>query len=219
MEVKTLKTIAEARLYVIASPAAPGQDLTHAVLQALRGGADVIQLRDKVLSAGELLRSARALKKICQAHDALFVVNDRLDIALASGADGVHLGQDDLPVASAREIARRYAPGRDFIIGCSTHSLDQALRAQDEGADYLGCGPVFATPTKPDYQARGLELVRQYRRKIRIPFVAIGGIDAGNISQVVAAGARCAAVVRAVMDSPDPEMAARSLKEILSPAR
>lgn len=216
MEVKTRKTIAAARLYVIATPATPGQDITLSVEQALRGGADVVQLRDKVSPSSEILNCARDLKRICDAHDALFIVNDRVDIALASGADGVHLGQDDLPVPEARKLASLLAPERDFLIGCSTHSLEQALRAQDEGADYLGCGPVFATPTKPDYSAQGLELVRLYREKIRIPFVAIGGINESNVSQVVQAGARCAAVVRAVLGSPNPELAARSLKIKLS---
>lgn len=211
-----VKTIAAARLYVIATPVSPGQDLTLLVEQALRGGADVIQLRDKVSSSSEILNGARNLKRICDAHDALFIVNDWVDIALACGADGVHLGQDDLPVAEARKLASLLAPERDFLIGCSTHSLAQALRAEAQGADYLGCGPVFSTPTKPDYSAQGLELVRLYREKIRIPFAAIGGIDESNVSQVVQAGANCAAVVRAVLNAPDPEAAARHLKEMMT---
>ncbi|OGR85413.1 MAG: thiamine-phosphate diphosphorylase [Elusimicrobia bacterium RIFCSPLOWO2_01_FULL_54_10] len=212
METQAIKSIAASKLYVVATPAAAGQDVTAVVEKALRGGADVVQLRDKHSSAADILKAAKKLKRICQAHDALFIVNDRVDIALASGADGVHLGQEDLPLDEARKIVERYGRDNSFLIGRSTHSLEQALAAQNEGADYLGCGPVFATPTKPDYLAQGLELVRQYRERIRIPFVAIGGIDDSNISQVAAAGARCVAVVRAVMAHADPEAAARSLR-------
>ena len=218
MEVKTLVTIAGARLYVIASPSRAGDDLEEGVRKAISGGADVVQLRDKFSSASQVLETARTLGRICRQSGVIFIVNDRVDIALASGADGVHLGQDDLPVSEARNLAKRHGRSEPFLIGCSTHSLEQALLAQDEGADYIGCGPVFSTPTKPDYRVQGLELVRQYREQIRIPFVAIGGIDEGNIAQVAQAGARCAAVVRAVLGSADPEAAARSLKNaILTP--
>lgn len=205
--------LAEAKLYVIAAPSRAGEGLGSKVQKALAGGAgtDIVQLRDKFSSPRDLLNSAGALKKICAAHGALFIVNDHLDIALASGADGVHLGQEDLPVTEARKLVENLAPKRDFLIGCSTHSLEQALRAEAEGADYIGCGPIFSTPTKPDYPAQGLKLVQQYREKIHIPFVAIGGIDESNVSQIVQAGARCIAVVRAVMGASDPELAARSL--------
>ena len=206
-----LEKIRQARLYAVTLPPGKGRDCAAMVRQALRGGADVIQLRDKNLPALEILDMARALKKICAERDALFVVNDRLDIALAAGAHGVHLGQDDLPVAEARRLVQ----GRDFLIGCSTHSLEQALKAETDGADYIGCGPIFATPTKPDYSAQGLELIRQYRAKIRIPFVAIGGIEASNLDQVIAAGALCVAMVRAIFGQEDIESAARSLKQKL----
>lgn len=204
-----------ARLYCVTLPQKSFADYEAVVRDACRGGADIVQLRDKTLSGRDLLSLSRRLKEICRAHGALFIVNDRLDVALASGADGVHLGQDDLPVPEARRIAQKYFDGDagHFLIGCSTHSLEQARKAQDEGADYLGCGPVFATPTKPSYGAVGLDLVRSYRAEIQTPFVAIGGINEENIQQVFDAGARCAAVVRAAFGRSDSvEAAVRSLK-------
>ncbi len=209
MEARSL--IKTARLYAITSPSAGGKYL-ESVEAALEGGADIIQLRDKNLPSAELLPLAKTLKDLCHAHGALFIVNDHLDLALASGADGVHLGQNDLGVTEAK----RSLSGQPLLIGCSSHSLGQALKAEADGADYVGCGPIFATPTKPDYEARGLELVRQYRAHVSIPFVAIGGIDAGNIAQVKEAGASCVALVRAIFDQPDISAAARSLKQKMS---
>lgn len=200
--------LAQAKLYAVTCPSSRGETYGSMALAALKGGADIIQLREKGLPAREIFGLARDLKKICESYDALFILNDRLDVALAAGADGVHLGQDDLPVQDARKLVSR----PDFLIGCSTHSLEQARAAVKDGADYLGCGPVFSTPTKPDYEAQGLELVREYRRHIEIPFVAIGGIDEANVELVKNAGARCVAAVRAVFDREDIESAARSLK-------
>ncbi len=193
----------KARLYCVTLPQSSFEGYEKMVSDACLGGADIIQLRDKNLSGKDLLAISKSLKAICAKFNALFIVNDRLDVALAAGADGVHLGQDDLPLPESREIVRRYFGGNQifFLIGCSTHSLDQALKAQSEGADYLGCGPVFSTPTKPAYGAVGLELVREYQMKIETPFVAIGGIDATNIDRVIRAGARCVAVVRAAFES------------------
>ncbi len=207
--------IRAAKLYAVTCPSPAGENYADMVRKAISGGADVIQLRDKNLSGRQLLEISRELTRICRAQDALFILNDRLDIAIAAGADGVHLGQDDMPLPEAREILKDLGLSQ-FLIGASTHSLEQALKAESEDADYLGCGPVFATPTKPDYQAQGLELVRQYRANIRIPFVAIGGIDASNIEQVKEAGANCIAVVRAVFAQDDIESAARSLKQKIS---
>ncbi len=205
----------KAKLYCITMPQDSFGDYEAVVRAACRGGADAVQLRDKNLSGKDLLVLARGLKEVCREHGVIFILNDHLDVALASGADGVHLGQDDLPLSEARKIVDRYFDGHAdrFLIGCSTHSIDQARKAQREGADYLGCGPVFATPTKPAYGAVGLELVRQYRAEIRIPFVAIGGIDETNIGKVFEAGARCAAVVRAAFGKKDSvESSVRSLK-------
>ncbi len=208
----------KAQLYCITMPQDSFGDYEAIVRGACRGGADIIQLRDKSLFGKDLLVLAQSLKAICRVNGALFILNDHLDVALASGADGVHLGQDDLPLPEARKIVDRYFGGRadHFLIGCSTHSIEQARKAQREGADYLGCGPVFATPTKPSYGAVGLQLVQQYRAEIRIPFVAIGGINETNIGEVFEAGARCAAVVRAAFGKKDSvESAVRSLKSRL----
>ena len=188
-----------------------------------RGGADIVQLRNKSLSTRAFLETAKSLSKVCRKYGTIFIVNDRLDVALMCGADGVHLGQEDLPIEAARQLANRAGAGagagasadagEHFVIGCSTHSLAQALKAQQQGADYLGCGPIYATPTKPTYPKVGLELVNEYRKNIAIPFVAIGGITAENIVSVKDAGARCAAVVRAAFGAKDIEVAVQQLKE------
>lgn len=198
-------------LYAITCPPPAGRTHAQMAEEAVRGGVDVLQLRDKTLSDVELLKTAVDLARICRKSGVLFLVNDRPDIALLSGADGVHLGQDDLPIAAARGIL-----GREALVGRSTHSLKQALAAQSEGADYIGVGPVFATPTKPDYGSVGLELVRQAADQITIPFVAIGGIDLNNISSVLEAGARRIAAVRAICGAPDIAQAARTFKEAVS---
>jgi len=138
------------------------------------------------------------------------VINDRVDVAVAVGADGVHLGQDDLPVEAARGLL-----GPERLIGKSTHSVEQATTAESEGVDYIGFGPIFPTPTKPDYQGVGLDLLRQAARDIHVPMVCIGGIDISNLETVVNAGAERVAVVRAVCAAADPEAAARALKHRL----
>ena len=181
---------------------------------ALKGGVDVLQLRSKNLSDLELYRIGSKLRELTLRLKKLFFINDRLDLALALSADGVHLGQDDLPVSAARRILKK-----DFMIGMSTHTIKQALQAQKEGADYIGIGPVFATPTKPDYCPVGLELVRQASRKISIPFVAIGGIDASNLTRVISAGAKSIAVVRAVWGEKDAFQAAHHLCNLMEGAR
>ncbi|WP_445348478.1 thiamine phosphate synthase [Desulforudis sp. DRI-14] len=186
-------------LYVIGGRAdTGGRSLLEAVREAVRGGAHIYQLREKEAPAGEILPLARELRKLTAEMGLLFIVNDRLDIALACGADGVHLGQDDLPLADARQVA-----GPGFIIGVSTHSLEQALAAEEGGADYIGVGPVYPTATKPEYRAVGLDLVRTVARRVSIPFVAIGGIDAASARAVVRSGARQLAVVRACFGAAD----------------
>lgn len=199
------------KLYVIIdSRAANGRSLTDVALEAAEGGADIIQLREKDMAAREVVDLGRAIRKAIAGRDTLFIINDRPDIALAAGADGVHIGQDDIPPDFARAII-----GKDKILGISTHSLAQALSAQKSGADYIGVGPVFSTPTKPDSEAVGLGLVREVRKAVNIPFVAIGGINADNIAQVIGAGAGRIAVVRAVCGAKDVRNAARILKEKL----
>lgn len=199
------------KLYVIVDRNAVGRrDLIYVAREAIAGGADVIQLRDKDATVEDLIKVGRALRKLTYKSDVLFIVNDRTDIAKAVDADGVHLGQDDLPIKIARSIL-----GRHKIIGLSTHSISQAEEAQRKGADYIGVGPIFATPTKPEYKAVGVDLIRKVKGKIKIPFVAIGGIDESNLGKVLTAGASRIAVVRAVCGAKNIRRAARNLKERL----
>ena len=166
-----------------------------------------MQLRDKSARDDEIVACGRELRELCDEHDALLIVNDRADLALACGADGVHVGQDDERAQAVRERV-----GDRLLIGISTHSPEQVSAAEGSPADYLGVGPVHATPTKPGRPAVGRELVRHAAEHASKPWFAIGGIDAGNAHAVVAAGARRIAVVRAIRDAGDPEGAARALR-------
>jgi thiamine-phosphate pyrophosphorylase len=176
---------------------------------ALAGGVDVLQLRDKDTSDDEVLAAAAVFRRVADDAGALFVVNDRPDLAVAAGADGVHVGQDDLPVEEARAVV-----GPDRIVGRSTHSPEQIAAAGD--ADYIAVGPVYATPTKPGRPAVGLELVRHAAAHAREPWFAIGGINPDNVGNVVAAGARRVVVVRAITEAEDPSAAARALRAALT---
>jgi thiamine-phosphate pyrophosphorylase len=197
--------LARSRLYFVTG--AVGEELLDA---ALRGGVDVVQLRDKDLSDEELVAAAQPFRRACDRHGALFVLNDRPELVERCGADGVHVGQADAPVAEARRVV-----GDDRLVGLSTHAREQMLDAG--GADYLGVGTIFETPTKPENDAAGLELVRFARYATRLPWFAIGGIDRSNVSDVVANGASGVAVVRAIRDADDPESAARALRAELPP--
>ncbi len=200
-------------LYVITSPPPPrpGRFYLETVAEACAGGADAVQLRDKTLAARDLVHLCRELQSLCDKTGALFILNDRVDVALAADVDGVHVGQDDLPVRAVRSMV-----GHRKLIGCSTHSIAQALTAAGDGADYVSCGPVFATPTKPDYAPVGLDRVKEYKKLLRVPFVAIGGIDESNVDQVLLSGAERVAVVRAVSGADSIEGAARTFKEKIS---
>ncbi len=202
--------LAAARLYVITMASHAPDRVVAVVDAACAGGAQVVQLRRKGDDALETLRLAERCREVTASAGVLFVVNDRLDVAMAVEADGVHLGQADLPVAAAR----RLWPGR--IVGRSTHSLAQAVAASGDGADYLGVGPVYATPTKPGRFAVGLSYVREAAAEVRVPWFAIGGIDASNVAAVVGAGARRVAVVRAVSDAADVSAAARVLLDAVA---
>jgi thiamine-phosphate pyrophosphorylase len=175
------------------------------VSAAVRGGADVIQLRHKSLPRGELLTLARELRSLVGQR--LFIVNDYVDIALLSGADGVHLGPDDISPASARRVA-----GQRLLIGVSA----SAAAAVPAEADYLGCGPAFATPVKPEKEAVGPEGVAALMAAVAVPVFAIGGIDQSNIDRLVVAGVRRACVIRAVSEAGDPEEATRRLRAMLT---
>jgi len=187
------------RLYAITDERFhPGRDMLEVMEEALQGGADCIQLRDKSSSKKEILRKAKALRELTRRYGALFIVNDHIDVALASDADGVHLGQDDLPLVEARKLMK------DKVIGISTHSIEQAREAERNGADYIGVGPVFATQTKADVVPPvTLSYVRQVAAEIRIPFVAIGGIKLHNVEEVLAAGATRICAVSEIVGSPD----------------
>ena len=178
----------------------------------LEGGVDLIQLRDKEASEEELVSAGTELGATCHRHDALFVMNDRPDLALECGADGVHVGQEDAPVRSVRRLA-----GDRLLVGLSTHSPEQVDGAEASGADYFAVGPVHATPTKPGRPAVGLDLVRYAAGHATKPWFAIGGIDTGNAHEVVAAGAERLAVVRALA-VPDPRSAARDLRAVVEGA-
>ncbi len=203
-------------LYVVSgSTFSRGRSLLEVAALALEGGAGIIQLREKELTGKELVRQGQRLKDLCTSYGAKFIVNDRADIALAVDADGVHLGQDDIPISYARKIL-----GPDKIIGISTHSLEQALEAQAAGADYIGVGPVFETQSKADVAAPvGLELVAKVAAAISIPFVAIGGIKLHNVDQVLAAGAKNIAVITEVVGAEDIRLAALALKERIAQVR
>ena len=203
--------IQRCRLYVIVDRSVlSGRDPAAVAEAAIRGGADVIQWRDKSSGENEFLKSAQSLRECTRRGGALFVVNDRVEAALQIGADGVHVGHEDLPV---RQVRAQVGP--DILIGRSTHSLEEALQAQADGADYLGVGPVFSTPTKPAYRPVGLDLLGPVRVHIQIPWFAIGGIDLQNLPLVLSKGAARVAVVRAVAAASDPEAAARAFKGLL----
>ncbi len=211
-----LERFISVRLYVITCPPVTGpQGYESMVDDACRGGADAVQFRDKLLSVRERYETALRLRTVCSRYNVLFIVNDSIDIALAANADGVHLGQDDLPLSRARQILRAVGR-REFLIGCSTHSLPQALAAENESADYIGVGPVFATPTKPSYNPVGLSLVSEVAAHVRVPQVAIGGIDASNAVKVLESGAKRVAVVRAVCGVPDIAKASQELKSLVN---
>jgi thiamine-phosphate pyrophosphorylase len=178
----------------------------------VRGGADIVQLRHKTLARGELLDLARRLRTVTSQAGVLFVVNDHVDIALLSEADGVHLGPDDLSIASARRVA-----GDRLLIGASASSPEAARAAIADGADYLGSGPAFATPIKTEKRVIGPKGVAEIATAVgaAVPVFAIGGIDESNVAQLIAEGLRRVCVIRAVSGAPDPEQAARRLRAML----
>ncbi len=180
---------------------------------ALDGGADALQLRGKEICGRDLHRLALRIREMADegGGGCLFFVNDRVDIAVAAGADGLHLGQEDMPAVSARSLA-----GEDMIVGMSATTVKEAERAREDGADYLGVGPVFATPTKPDAVAPiGIEGLRSIREAVDLPIVAIGGVDEKNARQVFAAGADGIAVISAVTAAKDMREAVRRLRSVV----
>ncbi len=185
-------------------------DFLDKVAQILKAGVNIVQLREKNKSASEIIKLGYAIRQLCSIYNALFIVNDRVDIAKILDADGVHLGQDDISIEDARKIL-----GEDKIIGISTHKPQDAIEAKNSGADYIGVGPVFKTPTKPNTIPVGLEYVKWVRENIDIPFYAIGSIDTNNVNNVVSSGAENIAVIRALMNSNNPSDTVKKFMEVL----
>jgi len=199
------------RLYLILDTkvlASLGKDLIETAQEVIAAGVDVLQLRAKGSTDGQILKIGRTVKELAQKSKTLFLLNDRVDLAKALDADGVHLGQEDLPVKDARKIL-----AKDKIVGLSTHSLKQAIAAEKQGPDYIGLGPIFATKTKPDLAPLGTEIISEIKDKIKIPFVAIGGIDLDNLGEVLACGAQRLAICRAIVAAKDIAAATREFKQ------
>jgi thiamine-phosphate pyrophosphorylase len=198
-------------LYVIIDPEVAGDRPEHEIArQAIEGGARLVQLRDKQCEKGLQLPVARRLKEVCARAGVPLIINDHLDLALAVEADGVHVGQKDLPVS----VVRRLMPGA--IIGCSTNNVEEALRAQADGASYVSVGRLFPTDSKADTRPATLETLRAVKQAVHIPVAAIGGITEENIDAVLAAGADLVVVIGAVVAAPDVREAARRLAERIS---
>jgi thiamine-phosphate pyrophosphorylase len=200
----------QARLYLVTDARAAQGDLEELLCAAIEGGAQIVQLREKRLRGSELLRALKRARRLCAEHGALFIVNDLPALALALGADGVHLGQQDMDASAARALL-----GSEPLIGLSTHSRKQIEAARALPVDYLGVGPVFATPTKPGRAPVGTSLIAHAAAHAQLPFFAIGAIAPANIASVLAAGASRIAVVRAITTAPDARAAARRLRSAL----
>ena len=205
-----MTVLADPRLYLVAPLQLRAGPLAELVPELAAAGVDLIQVREKEMEAGQLLVHARPAAAACRQAGVPFIVNDRPDLALALGADGVHLGMGDLPTS----VARRVLGGT--IVGRSTHSrADIRAALAEEDPDYIAVGPVYETPTKPGRPAVGLDLVTFAAEDVRVPWFAIGGIDEGNLEEVLARGARRVVVVRAITESPDPASAAGRLRSLL----
>jgi len=192
-----------------------GRSHLEVVRAAIAGGVTVVQYREKEAATRRMVEEARELQELCREAGVLFIVNDRLDVALAADAHGLHVGQDDMPAAVARKLMRP-----EKILGVSVSTVAEAIQAQRDGADYLSASPIFSTPTKPDApQPTGVEGLRAIVRAVDTPVVAIGGIKAHNATQLIHAGAAGVAVVSAIVAAEDVEAAARELRAILAAAR
>ena len=191
---------------IIDTQALKGRSHIEVASQAICGGAKTVQLRDKLQSKKELLPLAQKLRDLCTEHNVLFIMNDYLDLAIASDADGLHLGQNDLPI----KVARKLLP-RDKILGCSTTTVDQAITAESEGADYIAAGSIYPTSSKETAKVIGLARLLQIRQAISLPLLAIGGITKDNTTEVLAAGADSVAVISAILQAESPEEASRQI--------
>jgi thiamine-phosphate pyrophosphorylase len=207
------ESLADARLYVVCGARPAHHSLIELIREAVAGGVDVVQLREKDIDDEALLALASEAQAVCRELGALLIVNDRPGVAVAAGAGGVHVGQDDMAPAEVRAIV-----GEQMLIGLSTHAPQEIDAVDPELVDYIGVGPVHETPTKLGRPAVGLELVRYAAEHAAVPFFAIGGIDVRNAPMVLGAGARRLCVLRAIADAEQPQQAARSLRATL-PAR
>lgn len=202
--------LAVARLYLVSGSFPDASKLPDLLRGASAGGVDIVQLRDKHLADDELAAVANAARALCERLGTLLIVNDRPLVAREAGADGVHVGQDDMPVEDVREMV-----GCDMLIGLSTHAPEEIDAVDPTVVDYIGVGPVHETPTKEGRPAVGLELVRYAAANATVPFFAIGGLNAENLDEVLDAGATRVCVLRAIADAEDPEAAARTIRERL----
>jgi thiamine-phosphate pyrophosphorylase len=191
---------------IIDTDSLKGRSHVEAAAPAIMGGAKIIQLRDKLLSKKELLPIARQMRELCSKHNVLFVINDHLDLALAADADGLHLGQDDLPV----KVARKLLP-IDKLIGCSAATVEQAVAAESDGADYVAVASIYPTSSKEMAEVVGLDRLRQIKKAVSLPLVAIGGINKDNAQEVIAAGAVSIAVISAILQANNIQEAARQI--------
>ncbi len=212
MKINKIRLI-DKKLYLVTNSDSFNSDgeFLDAAAAALKGGVDILQLREKHSDAKRIIELGKRLRELCSIYNALFIINDRIDIAQIVQADGVHMGQDDIDVHLAREIV-----GENFIIGVSTHAPEQAQKARNDGADYIGVGPIFSTPTKQGVTPVGFEYLNWVGKNIDIPYFAIGGIDISNCDEVIKNGAKRIAVVRAIMNAVSPEIAAEEFARKLN---
>ena len=208
-----LRKLSECQLYGILDLSyVDNADAVPIAERMIKGGVDLIQLRGKGRSIEELVDLAAALHELTVRSSTPLIVNDHVEIAIKVPVEGVHVGQDDDAVAAVRQRV-----DREILVGKSTHSINQALAAQREGADYIGFGPIFATPTKPDYQPIGLKEIETAHRVVTLPIFCIGGIKIANLERVIAAGARRVAIVSGLLKAPDIAEYARCCKNLLNP--
>jgi len=202
-----LKSFSDVRLYVIISSGLTKKPVLETLQEVIEGGADAVQLREKTMSDGKFLALAKEFRRITSQSGTLFIVNDRAGIAKKADADGLHIGQSDLNIHSARKII-----GCDRILGVSTHTIVQARKAQQDGADYIGVGPIFPTPTKDYEPPVGLDYLKEVKREITIPFVAIGAINFKNLSKIIQSGGTRIAICSAIICSDNILQTTRSFK-------
>lgn len=205
-----LKSFSDVRLYVIISSGLVKKPVLETLQEVIKGGADAVQLREKTMPDSEFLALAKEFRRITSQSKILFVVNDRAEIAKKVGADGLHIGQSDLNIHHARKII-----GYDRILGVSTHTIVQARKAQQEGADYIGVGPIFPTPTKDYEPPVGLDYLKEVKREITIPFVAIGAINLENLNEILLAGGLRVAICSAIICSDNVLQTTQSFKSQL----